>query len=73
MVNKLRWVERPARCGECEFYKRQKFGNGVCDLPFMQSVCTPDTIRHDCPLPAWDFSKEVCANARQKQADGGAD
>ena len=58
MDRPTRWVERPERCEDCEYFKRKKFGNGICDLPFMKKPCTPDTIRHDCPLPGWDFVKE---------------
>ena len=53
-----RYVDKPERCGDCEYYKRRKIGDGICDLPFMKTPCTPDTIRHDCPLPGWDFVKE---------------
>lgn len=59
MVNKLRWVERPARCGDCEFYKRRSADDGICDLPFKQNVVRGDDIYWRCPLPAWDFFRDV--------------
>ena len=53
-----RYVDKPERCGDCEYYKRRKIGDGICDLPFRQQICRADETRIDCPLPGWDFVKE---------------
>lgn len=66
MQDRLTWVERPAKCGDCAYFKRRDdAGMGQCGV-YDTRICRDNSIRYDCPLPAWDFPKEVFANAGQK-------